>query len=309
MSVRPNSLDEVVGQKKAKTILKTFVDASLKTKDLCPSILIISASGRGKSTLAYTFADSLKKTVHNVNAASVKNQKELFDIFRKVGYGDVVFIDEIHALSTKVSESLYTVLEDFCYFKDGRKITVNKFVPIAATTNIGDVTTPLKNRFQFIIELEKYSLDELTDICHLVCTKKGFKLNKDIAMTIAKTAKGIPRAISNRTIWIYNYLMANNLKSVSKEQLLEIIALQGVDENGLDIKDIKYISSIGYDTISLRELSAKLNVEASEITNVIEPYLIEQGFVRITKRGRELTMSGIELFESKTSSEKFLVSA
>jgi Holliday junction DNA helicase RuvB len=306
MSVRPNSLDEVVGQKKAKTILKTFVDASLKTGDLCPSILTISASGQGKSTLAYTFADSLGKGIHNVNAASVKNQKELFDIFRKVKYGDVVFIDEIHALSTKVSESLYTVLEDFCYFNGGRKVEVNKFVALAATTNIGDVPIPLKNRFQFIIELEKYSLEELTDICHLVCTKKGFKLNKDIAMTIAKTAKGVPRTISNRTIWIYNYLMANNLKSVSKDKLLEIIALQGVDENGLDNKDIKYISSIGYDVVSLRELSAKLNVEPSEITNIIEPYLIEQDLVRITKRGRELTMAGVELFESKTTSEKIL---
>jgi Holliday junction DNA helicase RuvB len=306
MSVRPTSLDEVVGQKKAKTILKTFVDASLKTNDLCPSIMMCSSSGNGKSTLAYTFASSLGKGIHNVNAASVKNQKELFDIFRKVKYGDVVFIDEIHALSTKVSESLYTVLEDFCYFNGGRKIEVNKFVALAATTNIGDVPIPLKNRFQFIIELEKYSLEELTDICHLVCTKKGFKLNKDIAMTIAKTAKGVPRTISNRTIWIYNYLMANNLKSVSKDKLLEIIALQGVDENGLDNKDIKYISSIGYDVVSLRELSAKLNVEPSEITNVIEPYLIEQDLVRITKRGRELTMLGIELYELKNIPEKCL---
>jgi len=243
----------------------------------------------------------LKRGVHNVNAASVRNQKELFDIFRKVGHGDVVFIDEIHALSTKVSESLYNILEDFCYFKDGRKVSVNKFVPIAATTNIGDLPIPLKNRFQFIIELEKYSMEELTDICHLVCTKKGFKLNKDTAMTIAKTAKGIPRNISNRTIWIYNYLMANSLRSVSKEQLLEIIALQGVDENGLDNKDLKYISSIGYETVSLRELSAKLNVEPSEITNVIEPYLIEQGLVRITRQGRELTMNGIDLFEAKNA--------
>jgi Holliday junction resolvasome RuvABC ATP-dependent DNA helicase subunit len=82
--------------------------------------------------------------------------------------------------------------------------------------------------------------------------------------------------------------------------------LQGVDENGLDNKDIKYISSIGYDVVSLRELSAKLNVEPSEITNIIEPYLIEQDLVRITKRGRELTMTGVELFESKTTSEKIL---
>jgi Holliday junction DNA helicase RuvB len=301
MNVRPSSLDEVVGQTRAKTILKTLVDASNKTKDLCPSILFVASSGLGKSTLAYTFADSLKRGIHNVNAASVRNQKELFDIFRKVGHGDVVFIDEIHALSTKVSESLYNILEDFCYFKDGRKVSVNQFVPIAATTNIGDLPIPLKNRFQFIIELEKYSMEELTDICHLVCTKKGFKLNKDTAMTIAKTAKGIPRNISNRTIWIYNYLMANSLRSVSKEQLLEIIALQGVDENGLDNKDLKYISSIGYETVSLRELSAKLNVEPSEITNVIEPYLIEQGLVRITRQGRELTMNGIDLFEAKNA--------
>lgn len=301
MSVRPTNLDEVIGQKKSKLVLKTFVDASSKTGDLCPKVLFCAPSGLGKTTLAYTFADSLNRRVHNINAASIKNQKDLFEIIKKIRYGEVLFIDEIHALTTKVSESLYNIIEDFCYFKNGQRINVEKFIPLAATTNIGDVPIPLKNRFEFIIELEPYTLDELTDICHLVCTKKGFKLNRDIARTIAKTAKGIPRNISNRTIWIYNYLMANNLKSLSKDKLIEVIALQGVDENGLENKDIAYIKAIGYGTVGVRELSAKLNVVATEITNVIEPYLIEQGYVNITPKGRELTSLGLEIYEQKSS--------
>lgn len=295
MNPRPENFDEIVGQLQAKTICKTLLEASKKTGQVVDHVIFSGPSGYGKTTFAEVFAKSLGSNFHYINAASIKNETMMFELLNRVRKGDVVFIDEVHSLPKRVSESIYTVLEDFKYYKNGREKKISPFTCLAATTSIGMLETPMKNRFNFVAEFEKYTPEELTDICLLVCTKRKFKLSRDIAQVISRTCKGVPREVKNRMNWVYNYMVANGLKSVSEKQLLDIIALQGIDKNGLDMNDRKYLNTIVYDIVGLNELCRKLNVDKTTVTNVIEPYLMEQGYVRITSKGREITEKGLEV--------------
>lgn len=291
------TFDDIVGQEKAKTVCKVLASASRMNNEPCSHILFSGGSGFGKSTMAYVFARHIGKTLHNINASTISNQKSLIQVFNRVQKGDIVFIDEIHALSGKTAESIYTILEEFRYFEEGKERRIPRFTCLGATNFLGGLPEALKNRFQFIADFEPYSKEELTNICLLVCQKRGFKLNKRTAELIANTTKGIPREAKNRVEFVRNFMIVNKLRTITEEKLFEIISLQGIDKNGLNNSDRNYIKAIGYSQKGVREIAHRINVDIKTVTNVIEPYLIEAGYVTLSSRGRELTQSGLKVFD------------
>lgn len=293
--MRPKTLDSVVGQKRAVEVIKTLIKSSSKTNDPVPHILFNAPPGSGKTTLAKALANDVGSNFYEVNCATISKPKQLFNIIEDMLDRDVLFLDEIHNLTKKTSETLYTILEDFCYYDAGYKNPISKITVIGASTEIGKLPLPLVSRFKFKATLDPYSEQDLMQVCRMVCEEKGFKLNNDIALTIAKTCRGIPRNMVGKAEWLYAYMVGNNIKSIDKSKVLDIIALQGTNKDGLEDYDIQYMKILDENKqgLSLNSMSSKMNMEKDNIQKLIEPYLIKMGFLEISAgTGRKLTRKG-----------------
>lgn len=299
--MRPQTLDRIVGQTKAKEVIRTLIKSSETTGKPLPHLLFSAASGTGKTTFAQAIAHEMKVNFLAANCATIGKADNLFEIISEVSPGSILFLDEIHGLSKKCCESLYTVMEDFCYYDSGFKMTLPEFTLIGASTEIGSLPPPLKSRFKFTANLVPYTEDELVKVCKMVCEEQKFKLDDNVAKLIAKTTRGIPRNMVSRAEWIRHFMIGNQLKSIKPKEVLEIIKLQGVNEDGLEEHDIKYLKILFHERkgISLDSLSSKMNTSKENIAKIIEPYLIEKGFVQKSAgRGRSLTKEGIKYVTS-----------
>lgn len=299
--MRPKTLNDIVGQTKAVEVLKTLIKSSKKNNEAIPHVLISASSGCGKTSIAQALANDIGSSFFSVNCSTIGKSSNLFDIINETQENSVLFLDEIHALTKKTCESLYNILEDFCYYEDGYKVDIPKITVIGASTEIGRLPIPLKGRFKFTASLEPYTEDELVYVCKMVCEEKGFKLNESLAKIIAKTCRGIPRNMVSRAEWIYAYMSGNNLKSINKDKILDIIALQGVNKDGLEDHDIEYLNLLNNHRkgLSLSAISSKLLIDKENILNIIEPYLMKSGFVEIAgPKGRILTRDGRNYIEN-----------
>lgn len=302
--MRPETLTEMVGQAQAKEVVTTLISSSRQRDEAVPHILFSGEAGTGKTSLARITATEIGSTLFQVNCAVVRNHKQILKILDEMQDKDILFLDETHSLPFKVCEYFYHIMEDFCYFDEqGKTVETPKITVIGASTQIGQLPAPLKRRFKFIAEFQEYTLDELTEVCYLVCKKRGFKLNKTIAKIIAKTCKGNPSKMADRTEWIYSYMRAHNLKKIDNEQLLKIIAMQGVNKDGLERQDIRYLKVLESanregSSLSLGTVANKLGINSDTIKYDIEPYLSRNDFFSITTRGRELTKKGLKYVEN-----------
>lgn len=289
-------LDNLVGQENAKSVIRTLINHCKKENEALPHILISASQGNGKTTFAKAIANEVESNFYSVNCASIGKFKGLFNIIDNMTEKDILFLDEIHGLTKKACESLYTILENFCYYEEGYKIDIPKITIIGASTEIGSLPIPLKSRFKFTANLVPYTEDELVEVCNNVFRDKKIQLSKEMSKVIARTCRGIPRNMVSRAEWIYAYLSGNNIsESVDKKRVLDIIALQGVNEDGLEENDIKYLKLLRKNNngISLNTISSKLNINKENIEKLIEPYLCEKNFIeKSAGRGRTLTVEG-----------------
>lgn len=286
----------MIGQEKVKTICSTLLKYSIDKDVQIPHILFSGNSGNGKTSFATALATEKGTHLYSVNAASIRDKRALLKIIETIAYKDILFIDEIHALTKRAAESIYTIMEDYYYFDDyGKHIKTPKFTMIGASTEIGLLPAPFKQRFQYVAEFDPYTDEELIDICQLVCQKQGFKLNRDMAGIIARTCRGVPRLVKNRTMFIYQYMVANGIKKVDRTGLLKIIALQGADKDGLERLDYEYIKSLKNYVLGVDTISSKIGADSSTIKKDIEPFLIKKNYVTISKAGRSLTTQGMIL--------------
>lgn len=291
-----DKFESFVAQEDAKTVISTLVKASKINEEAIPHIAFSGNPGTGKTTIANLCADMIDSKMFTLNCSTVGSFKEIRSILNKISFQDILFLDEIHALRKKVSESLYTVLENFYYNNEnGYRIDLPKFTVIGATTDFGKLPAPLRDRFKFKAVFREYSLEELTKICHLVCKNKGFKLNEKLAETIAKTCRNTPRHVVSRTEWIYSYMIANDLKKISKEEVIKIISLQGFNEDGLERSDLQYLKTLKEsECLGLSQISYRLNMSEEDVRNIIEPFLIKLNLIQIGSSGRSLTRQGYE---------------
>lgn len=291
--VRPTRLNEIIGQKNAITVIQTLLNASKIKNEAIPHILCSGPAGNGKTTVAQCAAHEKGSKLYQINAANINTIKDLKDIIGSMHDQDILFIDEIHNLNDKACEWLYTVMEDFKYYeKVGSSVitkNISKITIFGASTCIGRLPEPLKARFKFRAEFVPYTDEELCDIVELVCKSYNFKLSRALAHIISKTCRLTPRLVVSRTEWIRDYMIANNLRKISHKDVIDIIALQGIDENGFTNSDHEYLNIVEqYGPISINQIASKMNTDRDTVINDIEPYLVNCGLIEITTKGRIL---------------------
>src|ERR687897_856004 len=282
-SLRPQVLADFIGQRQARANLQVFIESSKARKDALDHVLFVGPPGLGKTTLAQIVARDL--------AAQLTNLEER----------DVLFIDEIHRLNPAVEEILYPAMEDYqldLIIGEGPaarsvKIELPKFTLIGATTRAGLLTTPLRDRFGIPIRLEFYTTDELELIVKRGARVLGVGMSEDGANEIAKRSRGTPRIAGRLLRRVRDFAVVEGVEGVTRAVADRSLQLLDVDAVGLDQMDRKYLSTIatsfGGGPVGVETMAAALSEPRDAIEEIIEPYLIQQGFLQRTPRGRLLT--------------------
>ena len=305
-SLRPKTLDEYVGQEKAKSNLKVYIESAKLRVEPLDHVLLYGPPGLGKTTLSTIIANEMGVNIRTTSGPAIEKQGDLAAILTNLAEGDVLFIDEIHRLSRAVEEILYPAMEDYALdiiigkgpSARSIRLPIPKFTLIGATTRAGQLTTPLRDRFGVLLKLELYTPDELASIVKRSAEILDIAITNDGAYSIASRSRGTPR-IANRLLKrIRDFaLVKGNGTITSKIASMALEALE-IDELGLDNVDrrmleaiIKYYSGgpVGLDT-----LAATIGEEAITIEDVYEPYLMQIGFLARTPRGRCVTKLAYE---------------
>ena len=306
VSLRPQKLEEYIGQEKAKEILKVYIDAVKLRGDTLDHVLLYGPPGLGKTTLSAIIAEELGVNLRITSGPAIEKQGDLAALLTNLGEGDVLFIDEIHRLSRSVEEILYPAMEDFALdiivgkgpAARSIRIPLAKFTLIGATTRAGQLTTPLRDRFGVLLRLELYSPEELATIVKRSAGILDVPISEDGALEIASRSRGTPR-IANRLLKrVRDFAQVKGDGKITCEIAQMALDMLEIDELGLDNTDRRMLHTIidFYDggPVGLETLAATVGEEAITIEDVYEPYLMQIGFLNRTPRGRCVTRLAYE---------------
>ncbi len=302
-SLRPQSLDEFVGQKQARENLKVFIEAAKKRGEALDHVLFVGPPGLGKTTLAQIMARELGVGFRSTSGPVIAKAGDLAALLTNLEENDVLFIDEIHRLSPAVEEILYPAMEDFqldLIIGEGPaarsvKIDLAKFTLVAATTRIGLLTTPLRDRFGIPVRLNFYTVEELEHIVRRGARIMGLPITEDGGHEIARRARGTPRIAGRLLRRVRDFAVVAGSGTVDQKIADAALTRLEVDQAGLDSLDRRYLNQIarnfGGGPVGIETIAAALSEPRDAIEDIIEPYLIQQGLIQRTPRGRIITVN------------------
>ena len=297
-SLRPKSLDDYLGQEKAKEQLKIFIEAAKSRNEQLDHVLLYGPPGLGKTTLASIIANEMSVNLRITSGPAIERAGDLAAILTNLNENDVLFIDEIHRINRSVEEILYSAMEDFCLDiiigkgPSARSIRLDlpKFTLIGATTRAGMLTNPLRDRFGVICKLDYYTVDELAKIVVRSSEILGAEIQIGGATEIARRSRGTPR-IANRLLKrVRDYAQVRADGNITDDVANKALELLGVDSLGLDYVDEKLLMTIIQKfrggPVGLDTLAASIGEDRNTIEDVYEPYLLQLGFINRGTRGR-----------------------
>lgn len=299
-AMRPQLLDDFVGQAQARANLKVFIEAAKKRGEALDHVLFVGPPGLGKTTLAQIMARELGVNFRSTSGPVIAKAGDLAALLTNLEDRDVLFIDEIHRLNPAVEEILYPAMEDYqldLIIGEGPaarsvKIDLAKFTLVAATTRLGLLTTPLRDRFGIPIRLNFYNADELEQIVRRGAKIMELQLADDGAREIANRARGTPRIAGRLLRRVRDFAIVAEAETVTAKIADEALLRLEVDSIGLDELDRRYLNQIarnfGGGPVGIETIAASLSEPRDAIEDIIEPYLIQQGFIQRTPRGRVL---------------------
>lgn len=308
--LRPLSLTEYVGQEKLKEKLSLFIQAARQRRDALDHVLLAGPPGLGKTTMAHIIANEMGGQIHTVAAPNVDKKGDLAAILTNLQAGDVLFIDEIHRLQKTVEEVLYSAMEDFkldLIIGQGPsaktlRIDLPRFTLIGATTRTGLLSNPMRDRFGVQLRLDFYPVNELEEIVRRSASILGISVASDGAKEVARRSRGTPR-IANRLLRrVRDYIQVRGTEGENRVVTLsgarEALSLFEIDDRGLDPMDRKLLQAVieKFDggPVGLDNLCSVLSEERDTLEDVYEPYLIQEGFLQRTPRGRTATRLAYE---------------
>lgn len=301
LSLRPLKLADYVGQTDVKGKLEVYIKAALLRNESLDHVLLYGPPGLGKTTLAQIIANELGSNIRYVSGPSIERSGDLAAVLTQLEPGDVLFIDEIHRIPRNVEEVLYSAMEDYVLDimigKDGNtrsiRVDLPPFTLVGATTRFGDLSAPLRDRFGVVERLEYYKVDELHDIVVRTSNVYGVTISEEAAMELARRSRGTPRIANRLFRRVRDFAMVLADGNITKEIAKSSLDKLQIDSNGLDYTDYRYLKAIinnfGGGPVGANAVAATISEEATTIEDVYEPYLLQEGYINRTPRGRVVT--------------------
>ncbi len=306
-NIRPESLDEYIGQDEIKSNLEVFIKAAKMRNEPLDHVLLYGPPGLGKTTLAHIIANELGADLKTASGPSIEKSGDLAAILSNLEPGDVLFIDEIHRIPKFIEEILYPAMEDFeidiVIGTEGKsrniKIDLPPFTLVGATTRAGDISSPLRDRFGIVSKLNYYSDEELKNIVLRTSRVLDMPIDDDAALELATRSRKTPRVANRLFKRVRDFALVDGNGHIDKDITLSSLDRLKVDPYGLDSIDIEYLDALvnkfNKGPVGVETIATAIGEEVSTIEDVVEPFLLQEGFIKRTKSGRVVTEKGLKI--------------
>ena len=308
-SIRPLVLDEYIGQSEVKENIHVFIEAAKMRNETLDHVLLYGPPGLGKTTLAYIIAREMGVNIKTASGPSIEKNGDLAAILSTLEPGDVLFIDEIHRMPRYIEEILYPAMEDFTLDiiigSEGNsrniKIDLPPFTLVGATTRAGDLSSPLRDRFGIVSKLKFYTDDELSAIVKRTSRVLKMDITDEAALELAKRSRGTPRIANRLFKRVRDFALVDKKEVIDLEVMKKALDRLKVDKGGLDEADHQLLRAIierfNGGPVGIEALASSIGEEVSTIEDVMEPYLLQEGYLKRTSRGRCVTPKAYEQLE------------